>query len=76
MDKIEFRGDGMNYAGGDDVLIAVQNKSLSIRNALSRGFFHVYSDRTIFDTEYFSQLFEKYMKYFSDIAILKLLAEG
>ena len=61
MDKVLVDGDGMNYHGGDDVLVDVVNGSLSPRAAKSHGLFWTNTDRSIYDSEEFIQAFEQFL---------------
>ncbi|MBA7671732.1 hypothetical protein ES703_79895 [subsurface metagenome] len=61
MDKVLIDGDGINYHGGDDVLVDVINGSLSPRAAKSHGLFWTNTDRSIYDSEEFIQAFENFI---------------
>ena len=61
MDKVLVDGDGINYQGGDDVLVDVIDGSLSPRAAKSHGLFWVDTDKSIYDAEEFIQAFEQFL---------------
>jgi len=61
IDKVLVDGDGINYHGGDDVLVDVVNGSLSPRAAKSHGLFWMSTDRSIYDSEEFIQAFERFL---------------
>lgn len=62
LDKIIIDGDGINYHGGDDVLVDVINGSLSPRAAKSHELFWTNTDRSIYDSEEFMQAFENFIE--------------
>ncbi|GAI84880.1 unnamed protein product [marine sediment metagenome] len=61
LDKFLVDGDLLNYASGDDVLLDVIDGSLSPRAALSHKYFRANTDKIIYDSEEFSQIFEQFL---------------
>lgn len=61
LDKFLVDGDLMNYPSGDEVLLDVIDGSLSPRAALSHKYFRANTDKIIYDSEEFSQIFERFL---------------
>jgi len=61
LDKFLVDGDLLNYASGDEVLLDVIDGSLSPRAALSHKYFRANTDKIIYDSEEFSQIFEQFL---------------
>ncbi len=61
LDKFLIDGDLLNYPSGDEVLLDVIDGSLSPRAALSHKYFRANTDKIIYDSEEFSQIFEKFL---------------
>lgn len=61
LDKFLIDGDLLNYASGDEVLLDVIDGSLSPRAALSHKYFRANTDKIIYDSEEFSQIFERFL---------------
>ena len=61
LDKFLVDGDLLNYSSGDEVLLDVIDGSLSPRAALSHKYFRANTDKIIYDSEEFSQIFERFL---------------
>lgn len=61
LDKFLVDGDLLNYLSGDEVLLDVIDGSLSPRAALSHKYFRANTDKIIYDSEEFSQIFEQFL---------------
>lgn len=61
LDKFLIDGDILNYPSGDEVLLDVIDGSLSPRAALSHKYFRANTDKIIYDSEEFSQIFEQFL---------------
>jgi len=61
LDKFLIDGDLLNYPSGDEVLLDVIDGSLSPRAALSHKYFRANTDKIIYDSEEFSQIFEQFL---------------
>jgi len=61
LDKFLIDGDLLNYPSGDEVLLDVIDGSLSPRTALSHKYFRANTDKIIYDSEEFSQIFEQFL---------------
>lgn len=61
LDKFLVDGDLLNYSSGDEVLMDVIDGSLSPRAALSHKYFRANTDKIIYDSEEFSQIFERFL---------------
>ncbi len=61
LDKFLIDGDLLNYPSGDEVLMDVIDGSLSPRAALSHKYFRANTDKIIYDSEEFSQIFERFL---------------
>ena len=61
LDKFLLDGDFFNYEGGDEVLFDVIDRSLSPRAVISRKYLQVNTEKIIYDTEEFAQMFERFL---------------
>ncbi|MBA7633424.1 hypothetical protein ES703_40990 [subsurface metagenome] len=61
LDKFLIDGDLLNYPGGDEVLFDVIDGDLSPKAALSHKYFRTNTDKIIFDSEQFSQIFQEFL---------------
>lgn len=61
LDRILIDGDLMNYDSGDEVLFDILDGSLSPRAAKSREYFRANTDKIIYDSEEFIQIFEQFL---------------
>jgi len=62
LDKFLVDGDLLNYTSGDEVLLDIIDGSLSPRAALSHKYFRANTDKIIYDSEEFSQIFEQFLE--------------
>jgi len=61
LDKFLLDGDFFNYPSGDEVLFDVIDRSLSPRAVIARKYFRANTDKIIYDTEEFAQVFERFL---------------
>ncbi|GAH39011.1 unnamed protein product [marine sediment metagenome] len=62
LDKFLIDGDLLNYPSGDEVLFDVIDGDLSPRALLSHKYFRTNTNKVIFDSEQFAQIFEQFLE--------------
>jgi len=61
LDKFVLDGDIINYDSGDEVMFDLIDGSLSPRALVSRKYFRANTEKIIYDTEEFAQVFEQFL---------------